>query len=87
MTWVALGFTVLAHVNLTIALLLSHKERARLIAAMLQTTGQPDAARRLAPMSKASAEAAVKAQIEIQENQGTPFSAANPFGNQKPLGI
>ncbi len=86
MTWVALGFTVLAHVNLMVALVLSHRERSRLIAAMLQTTGQSDAARRLAPMSKASAEAAVKAQIEINES-GVPFSAANPWGSGKPLGI
>ncbi len=86
MTWAPLAFTLMANLTLALSLVLSHRERSRLIAAMLQTTGQPDAARRLAPMSKASAEAAVKAQIEINES-GVPFSAANPWGSGKPLGI
>ena len=88
MIWAALGFAALAHISLIISILLSYRERRTLIAAMLQVNGEPDAARRLAPIvpSKEAAKAAVQTQREIVENGGV-FSAANPFGNSKPMGV
>lgn len=67
----------------------SFRERRQLIGAMLQATGQGDAARRLAPApAKAEVQAALEMQKEIMENGGV-FTAANPFGTQppKPLGV
>ncbi len=65
--------------------LLSHRERRALMAAALQANGQPDAARRLAPVTKADTKKQIEMQKEIVESGGV-FSAENPWGIQKPLG-
>ena len=87
MIWAALGFTLIANVNLAVALVLAYRERKQLIAAMLQANGKVDAARRLTHAEEhTKAKEAIKMQKEIMENGGA-FSANNPFGNTKPVGI
>jgi len=62
-------------------------EHARSItAADLQAHGYGDSARRVAPITQASAKEQVDLQREIIENGGV-FSASNPFGNRKPIGL
>ena len=61
-----------------------------LTAAMLQANGRYDAAQRMAPPppppTKKEAQATIEMQKEIIESGGV-FSAENPWGNKKPLGV
>jgi len=86
--WAALGFTLIANVNLAVVIVLAYRERKSLIAAMLQSNGKGDAARRVAtsPKTRSEVQQAVELQKEIMESGGV-FSGSNPFGNKKPLGL
>ena len=71
---------------LTYLLVLAHKERRTLMAAALQANGQGDAARRIMTPTHKEAKEAADLQMEMMAN-APEFSATNPFGSSKPIGL
>ncbi len=92
MTWALVILALGGNATAVATIVLAHRERKQLFAAVLQVHGRGDAARRLAPVGTPppTPKEAVEMQKEIMENGGV-FSAGNPFGSRppegKPLGV
>ncbi len=83
MIWALVILALGGNATAALSLVLAHQERKALISAMLQSTGNPDAARRL---THEQAKKDVDMQLELQQSGGV-FTATNPFGNRKPEGV